>query len=72
MVLTLTYFNGLKVLWDYSFYFSGGQITRQSCLILVSIFPVRIFLFPLGKLEEPLKKARRIFHCKYIDTPVYH
>lgn len=71
MMLTLTYLNGLKVLWDYNFYLSGGQIIEQSCLVLVSIFPVRIVLFPLDKPEEPLK-ARWIFHCKYIDSPVYH
>lgn len=52
LMLTLTYINGLKVLWDCNSFLWGGQIIEQSCLILVNIFPVRIANIPTGQTGE--------------------
>lgn len=49
MMLTMTYLNGLKVLWDHNSFLLGGRITEQSSLILVNIFPVRIANIPTGQ-----------------------
>lgn len=52
MMLTMTYLNGLKVLWDRNSSLLGGRITEQSSLILVNIFPVRIANIPTGQTGE--------------------
>lgn len=52
MMLTMTYLNGLKVLWDCNSSLLGGRITEQSSLILVNIFPVRFANIPTGQTGE--------------------
>lgn len=52
MMLTLTYLNGLKVLWDCKSSLLGDQSIGQSSLILVNIFPVGIANMATGEATE--------------------